>query len=81
MSDTLYLCLDLQPRAGVIVTALDVDMPLPALLTNRTANSARFERNWQCFTDVDAAKAYTEANPTVVLIPLAADVVPLEAVH
>lgn len=82
MSETLYLCLDLQARPGVVLkTNIDPLMPLPALLANSVANGVHFERNWQCFKDVAQAKEHASSRPTLVLIPIVADMVPIEAVQ
>lgn len=82
MNDTIYLCLDLSPRPGYIVKSVEPGLEVPHLLVNEVTQSRAFERNWQCFTTLEAANAHQAEHPTLIVIPLAAaDVIPFAELH
>ena len=75
---TIYLCLDLDTKAGVIVKTIDTTARVAELLIADTVQGEAFERNWQCFSSLAAANAYQAEHPTLIVIPLvAADIVPM----
>lgn len=80
-AETLYLCLDLAPRPGVLIRSLDPNATVPDMLKNEVLQGRAFERNWQVFTDLGKAREYTDTHKTLVLIPIAAEVIPLGEVQ
>lgn len=81
-AETIYLCLDLAPKVGVIVKAIDPAAKVEELLVTELTQGPAFDRNWQCFKTIKAANAYQAEHPTLIVIPLrAADIIPFAELH
>jgi hypothetical protein len=63
----MYLCLDLCPRPGTDMLTFDT---VAEVLANPSVQTDAWLRNWQVFTDAEAAQRYADASPTIVVMPL-----------
>ena len=79
----LYLCLDLDARTDEALAAMPDDLPfkgVAAVMLDGATNGDGWVRNWQAFTDRTAAMEYASkpGSPTLVVIPLDMETVPLD---
>ena len=79
----LYLVLDLDAKTDEALALLPDELPFKgvgALMTDTATNGQQWTRNWQAFTDRSAAMEYAAkpGSPTLVVIPLDMETVPLE---
>ena len=80
----IYLCLDLTTGAAEMIDWTDIRTAGAAgvqfILASRNANSAGWVRTWRCFTERADALAHAADNPTLVVIPLDPQTVPLQEI-
>ena len=67
MTPTLYLCIDLMPKPGTVVPDGET---IAQLLAESEVNGDGYVRDWQVFPTPEAATAYAEGRPTLVVLPL-----------
>ena len=79
----LYLVIDLDAKTDDALATMPDELPfqgIAAVMTDAATNGQQWVRNWQAFTDRAAAMEYAAkpGSPTLVVIPLDMDTVPLE---
>jgi hypothetical protein len=79
----LYLVLDLDAKTDEALEKMPDALPFQgarAIMVDAAINGEGWHREWRAFTDRDKAIAYAEqpGNPTLIVIPLDAETVPLE---
>ncbi len=78
----LFLAIDLEPAEPDNIHDLPDDFLFgmancAPLLLHDTVNSERWVRTWRAFKSAEEAAEYTKTRPTVIVVPMQADTVPL----